>query len=933
MSEDIRNFLIDPARIHSQITVETRTLMSDMLEFDSEDQTGPEGQDGFYIRKTSDLLPESAQLIPIDPPQLTSVSKHISSLIPTLVTIISRVLQDLELNITRLLSLNPSRRDSIAQHLHQLSGLTIPQNGPGRAESGSLRKWVEGPRSTSQNAALKTYFEEVAVIALGQALLLKSWADRGLRPWTFTDLGRLNWALSTTLKPCMPLDREGWQITRPNLYSWYNPGVQLQHEIWNTLDKWELANEGPSSLIALMGPVRRAQAEIRDPSGYDPRFFQALWEQMAKLGFSFSSHTTPNGIQRNKTIFTPTLRDGRWIKTAPTSLAWIGLESSPFHLMVAELLHVWWGPVPPPLWTTGTGLEVHNRDQLALGLAMSSPKPSVVSRIAEMEACDAAFVLEEHTIRGQTRTSTGLRFRELVDSLPYFKKLRAAGTSLGGLQACIALSKLRPGGLLFWLREEALCTKDGTEMLNFLLDRAKLVCEWDFSELEHSLPAAIPLYPRHLYLFQREPNLETRLSHRPTRHSIHGQMRSHVELTLVLEDSLQADSKHSEPRGHWTVISHASPTSQRDWMEKWPDPTSQSIIRQLDQLRSASLPLANFTTIRHTPEGDSSQEGAWSVPLNLRGFWLHADYREGRKLRTQPLPRPGEEANDAGFLVLVSNESWVAPLSLYLMSDLIQKWLDYHVERRGGRWILNEQIVKWIPIPKALLRTLGVPNAQDAVNPPPSLDEKWKKLLAEIAYQPKVVQEALSHLDTHEANSESNNESNPSSNAELNQNIHSTVFIHTARALDYLQSGQNRLLSLVTQDGKIRWRELLEILPKAERVSISVHPRIRLSGSLPPHLPIGKMDRVKMPAPGILLATESGFNLHIGADSSLLISLIWDQLEGLKHPTWNELIQHLQLPRKLELAESTAFEVLRSYSEQSGRLQDLRNLLASCHIF
>jgi hypothetical protein len=250
------------------------------------------------------------------------------------------------------------------------------------------------------------------------------------------------------------------------------------------------------------------------------------------------------------------------------------------------------------------------------------------------------------------------------------------------------------------------------------------------------------------------------------------------------------------------------------------------------------------------------------------------------------------------------------------MSDLIQKWLDYHVERRGDRWILNEQIVKWIPIPKTLLRTLGVPNAQDEVHPPSPLSEKWQKLLSEIAYQPKIVKEALSQLETNESN----------------QNIHSTVFIHTARALDYLQSGQNRLLSLVTQDGKIRWRELLEILPKTERVSISVHPRIRLSGSLPPHLPIGKMDRVKMPAPGILLATESGFNLHIGADSSLLISLIWDQLEGLKHPTWNELIQYLQLPRKLELAESTAFEVLRSYGEQAGRLQDLRDLLAACHI-
>jgi len=928
---------MDPARIRSPLTVETRSRMSDMLEFGLGDPDPDAAPD------RGEFLKFQALLVPHAPPPLaTQGSNSIPSVIPILVTLVSRVLQHLEINIINLLSLNPSRRDSIAHHLNRLAGLTATPP-PGGTETGRLRRWVDGPRSPAQNAALKTYFEEVAVIAIGQALLLKSWADRGLRPWSFKDLGRLNWALSSALKPSMPLDREGWEITRPNLYSWYNPGVQLQHEIWNTLDAWRLENEGPSTLVALMGPVRRAQAEIRDPAGYDPRFFQSLWGQMAQLGFNPTSEAPrSNGLPRNKTIFTPTLRDGRWIKSGPASLDWIGLEASPFQLMVAELLHIWWGPIAPPLWSAGTGLEVHNRDQLALlGLAMASPKPSVIARIAEMEACDAAFVLEEQSIRGQTRTSTGQRFRELVEPLPYFKKLRAVGTSLGGLQACVALSKLRPGGLLFWAREEALCTKDGTEMLNFLLDRAKLVCEWDFSELEHSLPGAIALYPRHLYLFQREPNIEVRLSHRPTRHSVHGQMRSHVELSLVLEDMFQANSRHSEPRGHWTVISHASPTSQRDWMEKWPDPTSQSLVRQLDQLRSVSLPLANFTTIRHTPEGDSSQGGAWSVPHNLRGFWLSPDYRDGRKLCTQPLPRPGSEVNDSGFLVLVSDENWVAPLSLYLMSDLIQKWLDYHVERRGDRWILNEQIIKWIPVPIHLLRTLGVPSAaQDPMNttntpqlpktsqtsgplsltpltPLPTLNPKWQTLLTEIPYHPRQVLEALNQLDTHESN----------------QIIHSTVFIHTARALDDLHSGQNRLLSLVTPDGKIKWRELLAILPKTERVSISTHPRIRLSGSLPPHLPIGKIDRVKMPSPGILLATESGFNLHIGADSSLLISLIWDQLEGLKHPTWNELIEHLQLPRKLELAESTAFEVLRSHSEQTGRLQELRNLLAACQIF
>jgi hypothetical protein len=199
----------------------------------------------------------------------------------------------------------------------------------------------------------------------------------------------------------------------------------------------------------------------------------------------------------------------------------------------------------------------------------------------------------------------------------------------------------------------------------------------------------------------------------------------------------------------------------------------------------------------------------------------------------------------------------------------------------------------------------------------PRLDEKWRGLFKEIAYQPKLVQEELMHIPTDDSG----------------KFLHSAVFIHTARAMDYLQSGQNRLLTLVNEEGKIRWRELIDVLPKSERASITSHPKVRLTGTLPPHLSITRMDKVKMPSPGILLTTESGFHLHIGSKNSLLISLIWDQLEGFKHPTWSELVENLQLPRKLEMAESTAFEVLRSYSEQSGRLKELTDLLAACRLF
>ncbi len=968
MVEDFKNFLIDSHQLENTLNYEVRTKMSQMIEFPNP----------FLCLENSPLLVDSdpkslewadwdewdseggASSTPlhVSPPCLLeaahSEDKHASSILEksspitagaggavlgqgtaicahsvhtgltlAVMTLVGKILQDLESNVSRLLTLNPSRREGIVQYLSYLSGMSpshlsnISPSEQNLDSSLRLRRWVEGSRTPLQDAALKTYFEEIAMMTLGQALVLKNWSDRKVRLWCESDLGRLNWVLSMALKPYLPLDREGWQVTRPNLYSWYNPHLLLQREIWKALEPWKLTQEGPSFLVSLLKPIRKASPEIQVPSGYDPRFFNSLWENIHL--FNFDPTVDKGPLKRHKVVFSPTLRDGAMMRASASSLVWIGLEASPVHLMMAELMQIWWQPGSPPFWSIGTGLEVHTRDQLAL--ALHSPKPSVMSRIAEMEACDVALVLEEQVIRAQGKNIHSTRFRELVEKLPYFKRLRTAGTSLGALQACVSVSKLRPGGLFFWAREEVLSSKDGHEMLSFLLERAKLCMEWDFSELEHSLPASLPLYPKHLYLFQKEPHLETRLSYRPVKHVIQGQLRSHIELSLVLNDAFQFIQEPIVSHGSWTLLSHTSPTPQRDWLAKWPDPTSQSMIRQLDQLRLVSLQLAHFTTIRPTPDGDPQRHATWAVPPSLHGFWVTAECEGNeRRLVTRAFPRPGHEKSGSGFLVMMSDEQWAVPLSAYLLSDLVKKWLECHVERRGERWILNEQVVKWIPVPKILLRCLGVRSPLDSAGEVPSesivLPYEWEKLAAEVPYHPQMVQEALQKLQP----------------SELQKQIHACLFIRTARALDQLQFGQGRLFSLVTPDGQIRWRELVDILPKEECTTLSLHPHIRLSGNLPSHFPVNRMERVNSPLPGILLTTESGFNLHVGSEHALLITMIWEQLEGLVHPTWNELLHFLQVPRKMELAESTALDVLRAHQTQTDKLKQLHHLLNTCQL-
>ncbi len=927
--------LIDSSRLSGSISDDMRSFMTQMVEFEDHPTSAPPVTPvpGGTGPASAREKPAPQILSPAIPQPHASAPNAPASDIPAMVSITASILHDLEMNLPKLLGLNPSRRQAIAQHLDHLAGINAPASSPPDEAMGRLRRWIEGSRTPAQNNALKTYFEEVAVICLGQALLLKNWSDRGMRKWNESDLGRLNWALSTALKSHVPLDREGWHITRPNFYSWYNPGTPIQKEIWKALESWKISDEGPTLLYHLLNPARRARPEFPEPAGYDSRFYKELWKCVEDYGFNPNPDT--GFLKRQKIVFSPTLRDGSLVRTGPPTLTWVGLEPSAFQLMLAELMQIWWGPAAPPLWSAGTGLEVHAKDQLAF--ALSSPKPSLICRIAEMEACEAAFVLEEQIVRAQGRQVTAIRFKEQLDHLPYFKKIRSSGTSLGDLQACVALSKLRPGGLLWWAREEVLSVKDGTEVLNFLLERAKLLCEWDFSELEHTLPSALPLFPKHLYLFQKETNIEARLSHRPMRRSIQGQLRSHVELPLLLTDALKSpvnSAPHSASsngnshqlsvpaKAHWKMISHLSPTPQKDWLEKWPNPASQSLIRKLDQLRSASLPLANFTTIRPTPDGDSERSGAWSVHFSMKGFWISAEWdpNEGRKLVAQPLPTPDREARGSGFLVLLPDETWVAPLSIYLMSSSVNHWLEQNAERRGERWVLKEQVVKWIPVPRNLLKVLRAPSALEEDDNPSfvlPLPGQWERLAAEAGERPQMVRQALAELPQDESH----------------RHIHATLFVRAALALDHIRAGQSRLLSLVNGEGRIRWRELIEVLPKAECVPLTIHSRIRMSGSMPPHIPIHRMERVKSPAPGILLATETGFNLTITIDAPLLLTILWEMLEGLSHPTWNEILQYVRIPKKVELAESTAFEVLRCHAEQTTQMKELQALLDTCQLF
>ena len=204
------------------------------------------------------------------------------------------------------------------------------------------------------------------------------------------------------------------------------------------------------------------------------------------------------------------------------------------------------------------------------------------------------------------------------------------------------------------------------------------------------------------------------------------------------------------------------------------------------------------------------------------------------------------------------------------------------------------------------------------------LPGEWERLAAAADLNTKQVQEGLKNLSiqvqtgrisTHDA-----------------ARIHGTIFIRASRMTDAMLVSQNRLLSVVTPEGKIRWRQLLEVLPKTELTPMTFHPQTQWVGQIPPHIPITQFDRIKMPQPGISFSTELGINNQVYSDSPMILDMIWDQLEGLTHPTWTELVHYVKLPRRLEIAEVTARDVLFSHGEQTAKIRELEELIQSCQL-
>ena len=229
------------------------------------------------------------------------------------------VLEQLQ-NAGRLLSLNPSRRESLGKFLAELSKQPEPENAQEK-----LKEFIAHDRTPQAQEALKQLFKQIALVQLGKALLVKSWNPE---KFSRSDLKNLTSAIEKGMRSFVHLQTSSSQLIQRNFYSWYNLSADHQDQLWDLMEQASLAEPNlENAKDWILCKARKLSAEtLGERDRYSKSFYQFLWK-------SIQEHHLIRPSDREVFGFCPTLRDGSVMDQAPSHIEWIGFEPLSFELL------------------------------------------------------------------------------------------------------------------------------------------------------------------------------------------------------------------------------------------------------------------------------------------------------------------------------------------------------------------------------------------------------------------------------------------------------------------------------------------------------------------------------------------------------------------------------------------------------------------------
>jgi hypothetical protein len=801
-----------------------------------------------------------------------------------------------------LLTLNPSRRESLGRFLSELSRLPEPEQA-----QEALKSFVRSDRTESEHEALKQLFKQIAIVQIAKALLVLSWRRKSGVELAKSDLKDLTAAISRELGKYIHLQTSSCQLIQRNFYSWYKMSDEAQQRLLSILQSVSRLDDARNWLLS------RARCLSAETLGERERYSNAVYAHLWK---SASKHELLNSRSDSLIGFSPTLRDGSLMESAASNIEWIGFEPLSFELLFCEVRYLWNEPKCPPLWLKGTGIEMNMEQQKDL-LLTASGKQNILRQMDSVTCADVALIAEESLIRTQGRSLAAQALRKSVDQHPVLKKLKQPSTTRGMYQACQAVDKLRQGGTLIWMREELLTEASGKPALQFLLDQASILLIADLSGLQSTSDQLKRDIPKALYVLRKENRLEERKGHRPILIKAFGSIETDADAALLFDRLISLIRKPEQvfPPEPFHLRTRVSPMDQREWEQHWFNPNDDQMVAQIETLKRNSDPFGQFATIRTLPLPAMGTSSTWYDPANggrtPGGFYVWVESsKNGNELFTATESRLPAYVKGMPSLFFVSplRQEWGLPLQAILRSPLARDWFEYSIERKKGAWVLKESDLKAVPIPRHLTRALIAERPELS-----ELDPKEAKVLGKISTEPHQALKAI----------------------ENEPELKARAFIHAASVLEHLDEHQGSLFKMISPDEQLIYPRLFDtVLTEQDLCGIHQHPHIRYTPTLSVHQAIRSISVLKVPAPGILLTTPRGLTQMLYVQDAWLLERCLEAIEELRQgnaePTWGEIMKTIRLPRNPEQARAMGNQILKAYSTEKMRRKELIHLMGVC---
>ena len=806
-----------------------------------------------------------------------------------------------------LLKLNPSRRESLARFLSELSRMPEPTDPMER-----LKQFTRMDRTESEHQALKQLFKQIALVQIGKAVLLKSWANHSARSLAKTDLKDLTAAIERGLRPFIHLQTSTCQLIQQNFYSWYKLTAKAQDELYQLLEYTEDLL-GVKSWVLSRASSLSAET-LGERARYSTSFYRNLWRAVDKHKLFQPRNDSVLG-------FSPTLRNGALMDHAYPSVQWIGFEPLSFELLFCEIRFFWTEPKETPLWVKGAGIEMSMEQQGSL--LTHSGKQNVLKQMDSITSCEVAMIAEETLIRSQGRSLASQALKKQVDQHGILKKLKQPATTRGMYQTCQALEKLRHGGLLIWAREELLTEASGKPCLQYILNQAKILLIADLSAVSCENEDLRNDLPKALYLLKKENGLESRKSHRPILIKAYGSISNDADASLLFDRLMALVQKPSEvfPPEPFQLYTRLSPMDQREWEQHWFNPADDQLVDQIEELKRNSTPLGQLAQIRtlHPTLSEQPTDGTGDLFPTSRfgasiGFfaWVES-HKNGNELFTATVDRLPDYVRTSHALIFISplESEWVGPLQVLIRSALIRDWFNYSVERKKGVWLLKEGDFKSIPVPRHVAEVLLLRG-----NNVPEFTPSEVRTLSMISSEPGLAVKAI----------------------ENHPHLKSRAFVLASQVLTEIETHQGALFSLVSPDEEVIYPKFFQsVLSASDLCGIHQHPLIRFTPTLTPHQSVQSFTMLKFPTPGVLITTAKGITQTLFIQDAWLRERCFEQLKelqsSLSEPTWGEIIKHVKLPKNPDQAQATAIQIVKAYATEKLRRRELNHLISVCLAF